>query len=371
MASKSLFSKILFFLLISNFIAMADSNQLSYQGRLTDSDGSALPDASYQISFSLYSDSISGNLLWAESAEIISNNGFINHILGSVNSINSAIFAENKSVFLELQIDGSPLLPRTEITASAYSMSSENLKASDSNDIISYLTDKDEHSLTIFDTLGNVHIKLSSLPADASVILPDSAINDDEILDEPGITSSVDFDLHTLSTGDMVDLVTVTIETPDDGYIALYGKCYLLLSGTTGENTAIIQIDLNEGGTTQFPYYAIAGLSGYVNTGTNYFPIFVTRIYYAQKGTYTFRLEGRASNPLPAVARSWDHVLTATYFPTSYRGVEAIAPTTLGDPLALPIEVNRNGIDNTKGTYYKIDFQNIEIIDKEKKHQKE
>ena len=170
--------------------------------------------------------------------------------------------------------------------------------------------------------------------------LPESAIDYHEILDEPGLTAAINTDQVALFTDAMTDLVTVDITTPADGYILLHGKCYLLLSGTTGPNIALIQIDEDEAGPSEFPYYTIAGLSGYANTATSYFPVYVTRIFFKPAGSYTFRLEGRASFSPPAEVKSWDHILTAVYYPTAYSGVKSLISTL---PIALeglPVRVN-------------------------------
>ncbi|MCK4827552.1 hypothetical protein KA005_68115, partial [bacterium] len=142
-------------------------------------------------------------------------------------------------------------------------------------------------------------------------------------------------------------------------YIMLYGKCYLLLSGTTDANSARIQIDHDEGGPTLFPYYTQAGLSGYVNTGINYFPIFVTRIYYKNTaGTYTFRLVGKAENSLPALAQTWDHILTAAYFPSSYGYVSTITNNPLGctNPFLLQSDTSAE----RTGNFYDVDLRELE-----------
>lgn len=366
---KDKYTLIIFTLLLSillSFPVFAFPRLINYQGHLTNPDGSSLADSTYQFNFSIFADSTQGVSLWSESNYLTTKDGFINYKLGSKNPFPSNLFTDYKNLYLEIDINGETLAPRTLLTAVPYAFNSGNLTVTDSNDTLAIATSAKDHRLTIFDTLGNEKIILQG--SDDGVILPDSSINAEEIKDEPGITVNTNIDLITLITGVMTDLVTVTITIPDNGYIVLYGKCYLLLSGTTGPNTAIVQIDENEGGPTQFPYYTIAGLSGYVNSSTNYFPAFVTRIYYKSKGTYTFRLEGRASYPSPALAQSWDHVLTAVYYPTSYRGVQIISADPMGIPNAVPFEVKDTNRYRPNGTYYKVDLQYLEK--KEKAEQK-
>ena len=343
------------------FSLSASEKQISYQGRLLDQSGSPVIDNVYTVEFILYTDSIAGTIAWAETADIQTTDGLFSYEIGSVNSLNSSLFQQYPKLYLELKVGGESILPRTKLNSIAYAFSSSELLGKDSTNIKAFETNSEKHQLTIFDSTGNSSITLQGVDGDSSVILPESAINADELLNEPGLTSSIELSLITLTNTEMMDLTKVTIEIPDDGYIVLIGKCYILLSGTTGANAALVQIDENEGGTTQFPYYTIAGLSGYVNSGTNYFPAFVTRIYYKQKGTYTFRLEGKANNPLPAVAQTWDHILTAYYYSTSYQGVEAIIHSQAGNLLPLPVSPDEH---RDSQNYYKIDLKELEIKDK-------
>ncbi len=348
-----------FFISYTTIIAV--EKQINYQGQLSGIDGTPVADGLYSIDFFLYTDSVGGSAIWSENSDVLTSNGLFSYQLGSKNSLSSTIFQQYPTLFLELQIDGEAILPRNRLGTSAFAFSASDISGYDNNGIQTIQTDSDNRSLTIFDSLGGNYITLQNKIGDSALIFPESSVNADEILDEPGLTSSIDISLTTLTNSEMMDIMTVTIETPADGYIVLYGKCYLLLSGTTGANSAIVQIDENEGGGTQFPYYSIAGLSGYQNSGTNYFPIFVTRTYYKSKGIYTFRLEAKANNPLPAVAQSWDHILTAFYYPTSYRGVEAIVANPFNYDNPIPISAD-NGRDTRQ--YYKVDLRELEVKDK-------
>ena len=335
---------------------------MSYQGKLTDSFGNAVVDSSYSAEFLFYTDSVEGLIVWAESNNIHTIGGLFSYNIGSANNLSSEIFSDNELLYLEVRVDGNPILPRSMISSAGYAFSAGNLNMTDNGKKV-IETNQTDKSLILYDSLEQAYITLQDKPFDSAVVLPESSINADEILNEPGLTLSLDINLKTLSTGEMVDLNDVTITIPEDGYIVLYGKCYLLLSGTTGANTAIIQIDETEGGSTHFPYYTIAGLSGYVNSGTNYFPIMVTRLFYKQKGTYTFRLEGKANHPLPAVAQSWDHVLSAYYYPTSYHGVEAIVSNPFGFDHFRKLEATDRGNDEPN-EIYKVDLRELELKNK-------
>jgi len=352
------------FLLLTIAAALVDAseNLITYQGLLRNNSGGISPDSTYQIEFRLFDDKTAGNLVWSETAEIMTTDGLFMHLIGSATQLPAELFTIHDNLYLELMIQSEALLPRTLIGTVGYSLTSKNLSSKDSSGQPSIRTENDQHKLIIFDSAGAEHIQFQNLPFDSSVILPDSAINNEEILDEPGLTYSININPVTLATGEMMDLTDLTITIPADGYILLYGKCYLVLSGTTGANSAIVQIDENEGGGTQFPYYSIAGLSGYVNSGANYFPVMITRLYYKQQGTYTFRLEGRANNALPATAQSWDHILTAFYYSTAYAGVEAIVTDPSGFQNALPIERTDDDINSASGSFYKVDLRELEVL---------
>ena len=145
----------------------------------------------------------------------------------------------------------------------------------------------------------------------------------------------------------------------------LEGKCYVQLSGTTGPNIALVQIDEEEGGGSQFPYYTLAGLGGYVNSNESYFPVYVTRVYWKQQGIHYFRMEGRANHAPPAQARSWDHVLTATYYPTSYGVVSKVSTSPDGHPNAVPLDITDPQDPTGRSRFYQMDLRYFEQQAKE------
>ncbi|HOD67349.1 MAG TPA: hypothetical protein PK186_02090 [candidate division Zixibacteria bacterium] len=309
----------------------ARSEVISYQGRLTDPDGLPIADSLYSMTFSLYADSTGGAPLWQETATVPTYRGLFVHLLGAVSDLPSALFADHSALFLQVTLGGADLAPRTRLAAAPSAMVARQLYLTDAaGGLLGRTVNDSGGAFILYDTAGALGIALrGGRASDSAVVFPDSAINADEILDEPGIVNGISSDIITLSTAEMTDLVTVEITIPYDGLIVLYGKCYAVLSGTTGPNGAQVQIDAVEGGLPIFPYYTQAGLSGFVNTGANYFPAVVTRTYYKEAGTYEFRLEAKATQPSPALAQTWDHVLTALYFPTAY-GYTTVSTKTAG-----------------------------------------
>jgi hypothetical protein len=335
---------------------------IAYQGRLTDTIGLSVPDSLYTVVFALYADSIGGASLWDENDSISTRDGLFSHMLGSATALPQSIFQDNDKLFLEITVEGETALPRTRLASVPYAQVAGNLTVKDVNDSIAVQTRADSHQMAIYGFEGEVNIALrGGIIGDDAAELPDSAINSMEILDEPGIVVSNSAYLIPLTTGTMIDLVTVEITIPADGYILLHGKCYVLLSGTTGPNTARVQIDENEGGSPQFPYYTVAGLGGYVNTTTNYFPVYVTKTFYKSEGTYTFRMEGQAVDPPPAEAKTWDHILTAVYYPTGYGGVKSIVAGSGDRPDAVFIPVGDSAHTGSARTYREEDLRDYEM----------
>jgi len=363
---KYLIITVLFILLGGAYgSALAGSSLINYQGRLTNADGSPVSNPTMYMEFVLFADSVDGEKLWSEETYVSVADGLFSHMLGSITVMPQSLFLDNDNLFLEIRLAsgfGSPARMRLASAVSARVAGS--LSGVDDNDILSIIADPGSHVLTIYDTEGNETISFrGEMTGDSSVVLPDSSVNHFEMLDEPGLTMNIGIRPYTLVPMEMTDLLTVEIETPADGYIVVEGKCYVELSGTTEPNTALIQIDEHEGGGSSYPYYSLAGLSGYVNSGSNYFPVYLKRVYWKSAGVYEFRMEGRATNPSPATAKSWDHVLSATFYPTSYGVMSKVTTDVPDHPNVVPVQVvdpqNPDGPD----TYYQYDLRQNEKIE--------
>ncbi len=335
---------------------------VAYQGRLTQPGGLPVADATYDVEFSLYTDSLTAEPEWSETTEITTERGLFTHLLGSVSPIEPSLLNDNAVLYLETKVGEDVVTPRTRLVPVPYAYTAGNLTARDADDSLAVKLFNDAHRLIIFGptSLDTSIVLQGGVIGDSAVILPDSSINSDEILDEPGITTNYDIDLIPLSTGIMTDLVTVTIGIPAPGYIVLRGKCYLMLSGTTAANSARIQIDDEPGGVSHYPHFTQAGLSGYVNTGINYFPISVIRVFYRDAGVHTFRMEGMAMQTAPAVAETYDHVLVAAYYPTSYYSVRTLLQEEGLNPDAVPVNIDR-GDSASDGLYFDVDLRLNEI----------
>jgi hypothetical protein len=98
---------------------------INYQGLLTNVDGAAVQDGEYSIEFVLYPTEIDGKPLWQETQQVTLQSGVFNVILGKVNPLDIQF---DKPLWLGISIEQSAeLLPRIELTSSAYSFYSQSI----------------------------------------------------------------------------------------------------------------------------------------------------------------------------------------------------------------------------------------------------
>jgi hypothetical protein len=164
----------------------------------------------------------------------------------------------------------------------------------------------------------------------------------------------------------MADIATVTITTPNDGYVIVEGKCYASFTGTTASNKIYVQIDESAGGSQDFPYTTRAGMDAYPTTGEYLFPVYASRVYFKAKGTYTFRMEGNVLSGSSGSRTAYHAILTAQYFPASYGSVgtvvsalEAAAFEQRTPAVKEPAETGANG--PSAGTAYDVDLRELEL----------
>jgi hypothetical protein len=93
---------------------------LSYQGVLTNDGGTAVPDGDYGITFHIYDVAEGGTALWTEAKVVTVVKATFNTILGTTEALDLPF---DKPYWLGIQVEGNPeLIPRTQLTASAYTM---------------------------------------------------------------------------------------------------------------------------------------------------------------------------------------------------------------------------------------------------------
>ncbi|RKX20425.1 MAG: hypothetical protein DRP35_06070 [Candidatus Zixiibacteriota bacterium] len=314
------FLSIIILLLIIVSSLSAGKLPISYQGKLTDQYNNPVPDGSYTIIFSLFDDSLSSSPIWSETASVNVKLGLFNHQLGSDNSFPDNLFSENDKLYLEVKIENETITTKTLLTDVPFSKNASSITMFDNNDSLSIKSFSNEHKLIIYgydEDSSNIVLQAGK-QGDSAIIFPESSISADEMFNEPGVIYNYSNSVKYLGQGYMTDLITVEIDIPTDGYVVAHGKCYVVFSGTTNANRAWIQIDMTSGGTGKFPFYNMVGLGGYVNNNENYFPVHVMRVYYLEAGKHIIIMEGEALDSPPANAETWDHQITATFYPSHY-----------------------------------------------------
>lgn len=101
--------------------------QINFQGKLVNTDGTNVSNGTYTIDFTLYSASSGGSNLWTESQSVTVTDGLFRVSLGSATPFGSTVF-DNDNLFLSVVVNGgSELLPRIRFAASPYAMNAKKV----------------------------------------------------------------------------------------------------------------------------------------------------------------------------------------------------------------------------------------------------
>jgi hypothetical protein len=100
----------------------AQNTKLGIQGILKRSNGSAVADGNYSLSFRIYDQAEGGTALWTETqGSVTVSSGLYNTFLGSVNSLNLPF---NVDYFVGVSVGSTPeMLPRLQLTTAPYALS--------------------------------------------------------------------------------------------------------------------------------------------------------------------------------------------------------------------------------------------------------
>ncbi len=163
------------------------SDNLNYQGRLTDASGTAVPDASYSLTFRIYNVASGGSPLWTEThPAVATSGGLFTVLLGSIAPLDLASLG-NDVLYWEIVVGVSttPLAPRTPLTSSPRSAVAGRvmgdletapgvltIKRSDGDSTMSIRSFDGGISMRMFDPQpeppGKAVIELSSTPTSGS-----------------------------------------------------------------------------------------------------------------------------------------------------------------------------------------------------------
>ncbi|SVB97737.1 uncharacterized protein METZ01_LOCUS250591, partial [marine metagenome] len=98
--------------------------RLSYQGLLTKPNGQAIKNGSYIVTFRFFTETEGGLAFWEESQTVDVKDGIISTILGDSTEITKFPV----ETYLEIDIEGTTLSPRQEMTSVFYSVKSDTAK---------------------------------------------------------------------------------------------------------------------------------------------------------------------------------------------------------------------------------------------------
>lgn len=100
---------------------------INYQGRLMNADGTPVS-GTVPMSFAIFPSDVGGSTLWFENQPVTVDSGIYNVLLGSANPLGSNVLAGGEgSLWLQVFVNGQPLLPRTRLTSVPLSIFAERL----------------------------------------------------------------------------------------------------------------------------------------------------------------------------------------------------------------------------------------------------
>jgi hypothetical protein len=104
---------------------------MSYQGLVTDTTGSPVPDGQYAMTFKLYTQETGGTEFWTEVRNVDTRSGLFSVLLGEVTPI--SYVPQGGSCWLEMQVHPDPVMtPRTRLVSSPYAYLAGTATSADS-----------------------------------------------------------------------------------------------------------------------------------------------------------------------------------------------------------------------------------------------
>ncbi len=106
----------------------AINNEINFQGKLTNPDGTNVTNGSYSIEFSIYTVSSGGTAVWTETQSPTVTDGVFRVALGSVTPLPGSVDFNSNSLFLGVKVGAdAEMTPRIKFTASPYAFNSDRL----------------------------------------------------------------------------------------------------------------------------------------------------------------------------------------------------------------------------------------------------
>lgn len=107
----------------------AINQQINFQGKLTNPDGTNVTNGTYSVVFSIYTVSSGGVAVWAETQPSVSvSDGIFQASLGSVSSLPGSVDFNTNSLYLGVKVGAdAEMTPRIQFTAAPYAFNSDRL----------------------------------------------------------------------------------------------------------------------------------------------------------------------------------------------------------------------------------------------------
>ncbi len=188
------------------------NEQINFQGRLLNSDGTTVTDGSHSVVFSLYTVSTSGSNIWTETQSVTTTDGMFRVSLGSVSSLSSVNFNQD-SLYLGIKVGSdSEMTPRLRFNAAPYAFMAETATNALSADTVDGLTFANGKTLTVNNSLTFTGTDSSSVNFgaggtvcyDTDTCVQADSLDFDDFSDALNLDASTDISIGsglTLSTG--------------------------------------------------------------------------------------------------------------------------------------------------------------------------
>jgi|GEM_PF-6343027 len=342
------------------------ANLVNFQGKLTTPAGNPVADGPHSFVFRIYDLPAGGVLQWSEGPlPLVTTGGLFTHQLGSSTPLPVTLFEDFDSLYLEVEADGAIITPRTRLTPGPYTKVAGGLDGrSPYNTDSSYIkTFPLGHRLSTFggdgqeqirlwgpswgeillwdsdptndlnvvlsanssaggslDLFGTSSVRLNAQSTgDGSAILPPSAVNAVEMLNEPGVVSGPVTGLGFPLPGALGPAITgVTLSAPGPGFAVILVEADF--NHTGGANTSITAALTENGPVVSTWFWDGGDLDGFYDQHQTRI---ITRFLPGPVTTYTLLL---AQIPLGGAILAGNAKITVLYFPTTYGAFSSSSP---------------------------------------------
>jgi len=107
---------------------------ISFQGKLTNPDGTNVTDTSYSITFSIYTVSSGGSAVWTETKSITTSAGLFQTNLGDTTTLPGSVNFNSNALYLGVKVGSdAEMTPRVQLTAVPQAFNADNLGGISSN----------------------------------------------------------------------------------------------------------------------------------------------------------------------------------------------------------------------------------------------